>query len=182
MPQDLPPAIPPAPQPSVVPAYLCHGSQPYQDPVFELGYSDFMTAIPGMSYANPHQSWLSSTSYGGPDFFAAPIQQFKQPVSNAVASAPQPQPIQPTPVYAPVAPPHVVPPPTQLSEELAIRTVPQSTVSSHPSFSIPADGPFRQSLWQLETGHSTHMMPLQTSQFKKCVYISSQPNVGYTNA
>lgn len=169
MPQDLPPPIPPAPQPSIVPAYLCHGSQTFQDPVFELGFADFMTAIPGMSYANPHQSWLSSTSYGGSDFFAAPVQPFKQPVATPIAPAPQPQPqpIQSAPLYAPVTTAHLIAPPTQLTEALAIRTIAQPTSSSTPSFSNPANGPFRQSLWQLETDHSAHMLPLQTSQFRK---------------
>jgi ubiquitin thioesterase protein OTUB1 len=166
MPQDLPHLIPP-PQPSVVPAYLYHGSQTYQDPVLDLGFSDFLTAIPGMSYAIPPQNWQSSSICGVSDFFGNPVQPFKQAAVTPIdpAPAPRPHPIQTTPVYAAPAPNHLATPTEQLSDELVVRTVPQLSFPSNISYSNT--GPFRQSLWQLETEQQAHMLPLQTSQFKK---------------
>ncbi|OTA36076.1 hypothetical protein BTJ68_03618 [Hortaea werneckii EXF-2000] len=71
----------------------------------EVGCPDFMALIPGMSYANPHQAWMSNSSYGS-DFFAtpAPVNQCVPPPIPTPAPAPQTQPqVQPQPVY--VSPP-----------------------------------------------------------------------------
>jgi len=160
MPQDLPPVSVP------VQTYLQYASQPYHEPAYDISMPDFMTAIPGMSFANPHQAWVGS-SYADSDFFgsSAPVQQCPQPISAPVIAAPQPQ-LQAASVYVPAATAHLVPPPTQMPEELVIRTVPHASVSSHESFALHTAGPFRSSQWQLQANLSQHT-PLQTSIFRK---------------
>ncbi|KAK5164317.1 uncharacterized protein LTR77_010012 [Saxophila tyrrhenica] len=162
----MPSDLPPVPVPAAVPTYLQYASQPYHEPVYDLGLPDFMTTIPGMSYANPHQAWVGS-SYADSDFFgsSAPVQQCPQPIPAPAVPAPQPQ-MQAAPVYVPAATAHLVPPPTQMPEELVIRTVPQANVSSHQGFAPQSTGPFRPSTWQLEADMSQHT-PLQTAIFRK---------------
>lgn len=173
LPQDLPPSS----MPAVVPTYLQYASQPYQDPVSDLGMHDLMSAIPGMSYANPHSGWMSSSSYADSDFFAmtTPVQQCAPPLPTPSVPAPvpiaQPQ-MQPAPVFISAAPAHLVPPPTQMPEELVIRTVPHSATSSHLNFQNPtSSGPFRPSHWEFESEFAQHV-PLQTAIFKKWVMCS----------
>lgn len=158
--EDFPP--PPAP----MPMYLQYGSHVHDDPVGEVGCPDFMALIPGMSYVNPHQAWMSNSSYGN-DFFAtpAPAQQCPPPVPTP---APQPQ-VQPQPVYMPATPTHLVAPPTQIPHEMAIRPVPSHSNLGHAGFQHQLSGPFRPSAWELEDGfvQATSQMPLQTSIFRK---------------
>ena len=168
MPQDLPPVS----VPTAVPTYLQYSSQPHHEPVYDLGVSDFMTMIPGMSYANPHQAWMSGSSYTS-DFYATPgpVQQCTQPAPTpSVAAPPQPQ-IQPQPVYIPATPTQLVPPTTQMPQELAIRTVSFTTVQQNPGFQHHSSGPFRPSMWELEPDfvQATSQMPFQTSIFRKYV-------------
>jgi ubiquitin thioesterase protein OTUB1 len=163
MPQDLPPATVPA----AVPTYLQYSSH-YHEPVYEIDLPDFMATIPGMSFANPHQAWLSSSSYADSDFFAAPtpVQPCAPSLPTLSTSAPQPQ-MQSAPVFITAPPAHMVPPPTQMPEELAIRTVPHSATSSHINSQAQiSSGPFRPSHWEFECDF-TQQVPLQTSIFKK---------------
>ena len=167
MPLDLPPASVPA----AVPTYLQYESQPHHEPVYDLGVSDFMTMIPGMSYANPHQSWMSNSGYAGSDFFT-PTQHCTQPAATPSAPASQPQ-MQPQPVYVPATPTPLVSPPTQMPQELAIRTVPHATMPPHPGPQHQLGGPFRPSAWELEPDfiQAACHVPFQTSIFRK--YVSS---------
>lgn len=162
MPQDLPPVAVPV----AIPTYLHYASQPYHEPACDIGLPDLMMSIPGMSYANPHQSWMSP-SYADSDFFgfSAPVQQCPQPTPSPAAPVPQPQ-MQAAPVYVPATPAHLVPPPTQMPETLVIRTLPQPSVTSHQVLSPHSTGPFRPSVYQLETDVLPHT-PLQTAIFRK---------------
>lgn len=159
--EDLPPAA------ASIPTYLQYASHTHSEPVYDLGVSDFMTMIPGMSFANPQQAWMSNSSYGS-DFFttSTPVQQCVPPVPTP-APAPQPQ-IQPQPVYVTPAPNHLVAQPTQMSQEMVIRTVPHGNVA-HSGFQQQLSGPFRPSMWELEDGfvQATSQMPFQTSIFRK---------------
>ncbi|KAI7223935.1 cysteine proteinase [Hortaea werneckii] len=85
--EDFPQPIPP------MQTYLQYGSHMHDDPVGEVGCPDFMALIPGMSYANPHQAWMSNSSYGS-DFFAtpAPVNQCVPPPIPTPAPQTQPQP------------------------------------------------------------------------------------------
>lgn len=163
--QDLPPSSAPA----AIPTYLQYASQPYHEPACDIGVPDFMTMIPGMSYANPHQAWMSSSSYSDSDFFPtpAPIQQCA-PVVPTPAPAPQPQ-MQPQPAYVPATPTQLVAPPTQMPQEFAIRTVAHQSMHAQPSFQPQPSGPFRPSKWEWEHGVAETMcqIPFQTSIFRK---------------
>ena len=173
MAQDLPPSSIPA----AVPTYLQYASQPHQEPVYDLGVSDFMTMIPGMSYANPNSSWLSGSAggYGGSDFFAtpAPVQQCAQPSlatsAAPTAAAPQPQMQSQQPMYT-ATPTQLVPPPVQFPQDLAIRSAPHAPMQSLTAFQHQsAGGPFRPSHWELEPDfvQATSAVPFQTAIFRK---------------
>lgn len=149
--------------------YLQYGSHVDDDPAGEVGCPDFMALIPGMSYVNPHQAWMSNSSYGN-DFFAtsAPVQQCLPPVQTPAPQA-QPQ-IQPQPVYAsPATPTHLVAPPMQMPHEMVIRSVPSHANHGHNGFQHQLSGPFRPSAWELEDGfvQATSQVPFQTSIFRK---------------
>ncbi|KAK5130340.1 hypothetical protein LTR08_002180 [Meristemomyces frigidus] len=159
------------PQPSIIPTYLQYSSHTHNEPVFDIGVgADFMAMIPGMSYANPHQPWMSNSSYGN-DFYgpSAPVQQCAPPAPTPTPVT-QPQ-IQPQPVYVPPTPTHHVAPPTQMPtqmpQEMAIRSVSHATIA-HPAFQHQLAGPFRPSHWELEDGfvQATMAMPFQTSIFR----------------
>jgi len=147
--------------------YLQFGSHVHDDPAGELGMPDFMTMIPGMSFVNPHQAWTSHSGYGS-DFYtsSAPVQQCVPPTPTP-APPPQPQ-IQPQMVYVPATPTHLVAPPTQMPQEIAIRTVPHASLA-HTGFQHQLSGPFRPSAWELEDGfvQATSHVPFQTSIFRK---------------
>lgn len=169
MAQDLPPSSIPAP----VETYLQYASQPHQEPVYDLGVSDFMTMIPGMSYANPHQGWMSgSTGYGGSDFFAtpAPVQQCAQPLAAPAAAVGPPQPQMQSQSMYTATPTQLVPPPVQFPQELAIRPATHATMQSMSAFQHQSSGgPFRPSHWELEAdfAHATSAVPYQTAIFRK---------------
>lgn len=155
-----------------MPTYLQFASQPYQDPIYDLGVSDaVMTMIPGGSYANPHQAWISSSSYAGGDIFglAPSVQTCSPAIPTPAAPAPQPQMMQPSHTYVPPTTTHLVPPPTQMPQELAIRTVPHATVPAHHGYQHQMGGPFRPSAWELEPDfvYATSQVPLQTAIFRK---------------
>ena len=169
MPQDLPPAS----ASTTVPTYLQYASQPHHEPVYDIGAPDFMTMIPGMSYANPQQGWSSSSSYESDLFGAsAPVQQCSQPVPHPSVSAPQPQ-LQRQSAYGPATPTTLVPPPSQMPQDLAIRSVPNGL--PHPGFQHQLGGPFRPSAWELEPNfvQATSQVQFQTSIFRK--YVLSHP-------
>lgn len=164
--------LPAASIPTSVETYLQYASHPHQEPVYDLGVSDFMTMIPGMSYATPHGAWMSgSTGYASSDFFAtsAPVQQCTQPLATPAAPAPQPQ-IQAQPMYT-ATPTQLVPPPVQFPQELAIRTAPHAGGMQNLSTfqSQAAGGPFRPSHWELEPDfvQATSSVPFQTAIFRK---------------
>lgn len=164
--QDLPPTSAP------VATYLQYASHTHHEPAYDLGpQPDFMTLIPGMSYANPQQGWLSSSSYTDSDFFptSAPIQPCAPVVPTPAAPAPPQQQTQVQPVYVPATPTQLVAPPTQITQDFAIRTVPHANVQSHHAFQQQVSGPFRPSAWELEEGFAQTMShtPYQTSIFRK---------------
>lgn len=171
----LPPEMPTAPIPATIPTYLQYASHPHHEPAYELGVSDFMTMIPGMSYANPHQAWMSPSNYTGSEFFASPdpVQTSPQAVPR-MAPAPQPQ-IQPQHMYVPSTTAHLVPPPIQMPQDLPIRIVQHASVSSHHAFHHQLGGPFRPSIWEFEPDvvHATSQVPFQTSIFRKYVLFTS---------
>ncbi|KAK3670729.1 hypothetical protein LTR78_009421 [Recurvomyces mirabilis] len=158
--------------------YLNFGSQPHQEHVFAINPGmDYMMNMPGASLINPHQHWLSYSSYdsGVSDFFTAP-----NPQQHCIQTTPNPAPvptpapvvasqqqIQPINIYMPQAEPQLMPPPLELSQELAIRSLPQPpTITS--GYQQQLTGPFRPSAWQFEEGlaQAASQRPFQTSIFK----------------
>lgn len=166
MAQDLPPSSMAAP----VETYLQYASHPNQDPVYELGVSDFMTMIPGMSYANPQQGWMSvSNGYTGSDFLttSTPVPQCTQPLATPDTSV-QPQ-MQSQAMYT-ATPAQLVPRPMQLPQELAVRSVPSACAQNLSTFQHEATGgPFRPSHWQLQPhfAEATSAAQFQTAIFRK---------------
>jgi len=166
----------PAP-PESIPTYLQFGSsQTYHEPIGHYGAVDeFMTMIPGMSFASSPNGWLSASSYGS-DFFAAPtpaqscVQHLPTPVAAPVQPQLQPQ-VSCQPVYVPPTPSELAPP-ISLSHDLPIRSVPHATHASLPMVTyqhhLPG-GPFRSSAYELEPGFAQAMSyrPLETAQFRK---------------
>lgn len=159
-----------APMAAPVETYLQYATHPDHDPVYDLGVSDCMTMIPGMSYANVHQGWMpGSTGYAGSDFFTtpAPVSQCTQPLATPETPV-QPQ-IQSQPVYI-ATPAQLVPPPVQFPQELAIRSAPTTGGQSLSSFQHEATvGPFRPSHWQLAPHfvEATSSAQFQTAIFRK---------------
>jgi len=162
-------------QPMVVPTYLQYSSVTHQEPVYDLGVSDFMTMIPGMSYATPQQAWASNASYGS-DFFPASttVQQCTQPLPAPAVSTAQPQlQLQTQPVYIPATPSHLVAPPIQLPQEMAVRTAPHGILAQSNFPHQLTSSPFRRSRFEYEMtrdfAQAPLHLPLQTSIFRKSV-------------
>lgn len=164
----------PAPVPQLaVPTYLQFASQP-TEPVYDLGVSDFMTMMPGMSYANSVH-WGMSSSYGATqDFFNTTPQMCSQTMPAPSAPAPQSH-IHSRPAYAAAsAPSQMVATSAQMVHDLPIRNL--SHVSRTPNVSRAhpdvnrrsSSGPFRPSAYELEPEvmHGSHL-PFKTSIFKK---------------
>ncbi|KXT00572.1 hypothetical protein AC578_5219 [Pseudocercospora eumusae] len=174
-PEDLP-APPPPPAP--VPTYLQFGTQTHQEPAYDLGVSampDFLMTIPGMSYASqPQQAWGMPSSYSTDFNFStpAPASACTPAVQTPSAPAPQPQPMPSQPVYVSgSSPPQMVPPPTQLTHEMAIRpaaAMAHAHIGHHDLQSQLGGGPFRMSAWNYEPDfmQATSQMPFQTSIFR----------------
>lgn len=154
------------PPPGPVPTYLQYSSQPHQDPVYDLGVSDFMTMIPGMSYANASSGWVSG-SYASDFFTTSAVSQSTQPTATPVTPAPQSQIQAQAPQYVPALSTPMAPP-TQFPQEMAIRTVPQATLTNS-TFQQQLSSPFRHSVYAVdpEFVHATSQTPFQTSIFKK---------------
>ena len=171
-PEDLPQASVQAP----ISTYLHYATEVDQEPARSHDFSDVMTMIPGMSFGNPHQDWISSTGYNGTDFFTGLSNL--QPCNQAVSTLPTPvaQPQLPTQLHYLQQPPsQLAQPPTQMPQELVIRTVPNShSHHTQPSgFQCQLSGPFRPSVWERELqlspefAHTVAQNPLQTSIFRK---------------
>lgn len=164
----------PAPIPQIaVPTYLQFASQP-NEPVYELGVSDFMTMMPGGSYADTAH-WGMSSSYGATqDFFNTTPQACSQTMPIPSAPAPQTHMHSQSAYIAASTPTQMVPPPTQLVHELPIRNISHVSHASHASLAHSdfqhqlSGGPFRPSVWQLEPEfmHASHL-PFKTSIFRK---------------
>jgi ubiquitin thioesterase protein OTUB1 len=173
--EDLPA---PPPQPQQVSTYLQYGSQPHQEPVYELGVPDFLTMIPGISYANAPQWGGMPTTFGSDsvssDFFTnVPPQTCGMGQSIPTPSAPAPQPQQ---INAPVnytsatpTPTQLVPPPSQLTHDLPIRNGSHTALVQSDFHSQLGGGPFRPSIWQMEPdfGHTSSHVQYQTAIFRK---------------
>ncbi|EME86592.1 uncharacterized protein MYCFIDRAFT_162177 [Pseudocercospora fijiensis CIRAD86] len=173
-PEDLP-APPPPPAP--VPTYLQFGTQTHQEPAYDLGVSampDFLMTIPGMSYASqPPQAWGMPSSYSTDFTFSAPapVSACTPAVQTPSAPAPQPQSLPSQPVYVSgSSPTQLVPPPTQLTHEMAIRpaAMAQAHLGHHDLQSQLGGGPFRMSAYNYEADfmQATSQMPFQTSIFR----------------
>ncbi|KAK4983262.1 hypothetical protein LTR50_007340 [Elasticomyces elasticus] len=156
-PEDIqPPMLPP--QSAPIPTYFQFAPQP-MDHVYDIGASDFITMIPGMSFANTHAGWMSSSPFGSSGF--AP---------TTLPCQPQPPAPAPTPLYAPPpALPPPPPPPAQISHasDFATPSLPPTAMPNH----MPHMGndPFRSSIWELERGFpaaTTQCLPFQTSIFR----------------
>lgn len=163
--------------PESISTYLQFGSsQTYHEPVGHYGaVDDFVTMIPGMSFASSPNGWLSASSYGS-DFFAAPtpaqscVQHLPTPVAAPVRPQIQPQ-VAPQQVYVPPTPAELAPP-ISLTHDLPIRPVPQAAHAAIPMATYQhqlSGGPFRSSAYELEPGfvQATAYRPPETAQFKK---------------
>jgi ubiquitin thioesterase protein OTUB1 len=171
--QDFP--QPPTATPEV-PTYLQFAAQPYQEPVYGHGIPDCVAFIPGMSFANPQQNWMSGSTYGGSDFFAAPtpVQQIAPPVPQPIVPAPQPQ-IVSAPMEVPTAPTHLVAPPTQMPTDLVIRTSTHMNQAQHAINLHPGSaGPFRPSHWEYHCNYD-QQVPFKTAIFRKYVSFDMTP-------
>lgn len=146
----------PPPQPSAMPqqTYLQYASH-MDESITDLGMSDVMTMIPGISFVNGQQGWLSSPVYG---------QHEPMPVHHQQAPPPPPQPMAHT-----FIPPVLMPPPTQIAYEVPGPAYHPPAAATPQAFTTATDN-FRRSRFELSaefaraTSHST---ALQTSQFKK---------------
>ncbi|EMC98024.1 hypothetical protein BAUCODRAFT_410942 [Baudoinia panamericana UAMH 10762] len=169
--------------PQQVTTYLQFANPDHQDYVQNIAGCDFMTAIPGGSIINPHQAWLSGSCYGNSvsDISAtpAPIQQCVQRTPAAVhaPSVIVHQQLQPQTLYIPAPPQQLITPPTELPQELVIRTLPQVSLAQAGLHGQGA-GPFRASPWQYEDGlmQATSRMPLQTTIFRNSHFNTAHFN------
>ena len=167
--QDLPPA--PAPAPASVPTYFQYASQPYHEPAYDLGVSDALAMIPGMSYANPQHGWMSSSSYSDSELFPTPgppIQSCAPVGPTPATPAPQSQ-LPHQAVYVPPTPTQLVAPPNHIQQDFTLQSVPLASTQAHPIFQHQPSGPFRHSAWEYEPGFAQAMFetPFQTTIFKK---------------
>ncbi|SMY29965.1 unnamed protein product [Zymoseptoria tritici ST99CH_1A5] len=174
-PEDLPP---PSPQQQPIATYLQYGSQTHQEPVYDLGVPDFLTMIPGISYANTTHWGGMPPGYGelpaASNFFAnvPPQTCAGQSIPTPSITTPQPQQIHPQPGYAATpTPTQLVPPPTQLTHDLPIRNNSHTTLA-HSDFQHQLGGgpggPFRPSFWQFEPEfmQASSCVPYQTAIFR----------------
>ncbi|KAF2720344.1 cysteine proteinase [Polychaeton citri CBS 116435] len=171
-----------APEPASVPTYLQFGSHAHNDPIYDLGVPDFMTMIPGMSYASScGGGWMSSNSNMGfapPDPFqpvssvppapsVAPISQASTtPVPRlATHTSMQPQPpysVQPAHASTPALPPNQI-----VQQEFSLDEVPQASAAHPIQTQLVGGGPFRPSMWELKPDlQATTQVQFQTSIFR----------------
>lgn len=164
--------IPAPPAPAVVPTYLTYASQPFYEPASDLnvsGMPDFMTLLPGMSYANQapfcgmpgsYDSYDSASDFGFNSNGKAPVT-----ACTPTPSAPAPQShVQSQSMFAATSTPvQMVPPPSQLTHDIDVRTIPQL---GHSDF---GGGPFRPNQYTFDSAFASHSQPFQTSIFRKWV-------------
>ncbi|KAK6439264.1 hypothetical protein LTR95_004520 [Oleoguttula sp. CCFEE 5521] len=180
--EDVPPPATP------IATYLQFSSSLYHDPgqlssqcADFQNIPDFITTIPGMSFAQPHPGWMTSNGCGA-DFLTPGTSH--QAYAPPVAPAPQPQ-IQPhaviQPPYVPTTPSSLsVTPPEYHTHGLAIRTVPHVNYAAMhappmqtPSFS--SDGPFRPSMWE----RYPHVQATSGSTFQTSIMRNSHFNTAH---
>ena len=182
-----------------VSTYLQFSSSTHNEPAqplnpFQSDYNDmpdFLTSIPGMSFASPQVGWMACSGFGS-DFMTAPvpIQQCTQPLPTPVAPVSQPQ-VQPhgqsqsgyIPIpqssvhagaaYMPTTPSTLSGSPPESVHGLVIRNPPHTVMHAaveHPTFSSNSNGVFRPSFYEFQPGFaqatSGGWYP-ETSIFKK---------------
>ncbi|KAL9526824.1 Ubiquitin thioesterase [Sphaerulina musiva] len=175
--EDLPA---PTPAPAVVPTYLQYSSQPFYEPASDLNFSampDFMTLLPGMSYANQapfcggvpssYDSYESASEFGFDTNSKAPVLS-----CTPTPSAPAPQShVQSQPMCASASTPvQMVAPPSQLTHDIDVRTVPQL---GHAEFGA---GPFRPSRHTFDSAFMSGSQHFQTSIFRNSHYNNAHFN------
>jgi ubiquitin thioesterase protein OTUB1 len=165
--------LPAPPAPAVVPTYLQYGSQTFYEPASDLnvsGMPDFMTLLPGMSYANQapfcgvpssYDSYESASDFGFNTNGKAPVTA----CTPTTPSAPAPQShVAAQSMFAPASTPaQMVPPASQLTHDIDVRTV---APLAHSDFGA---GPFRPSRHTFDSAFMSGSQPFQTSIFRKWV-------------
>lgn len=138
-----------------------------QESVYEVGFQDLLTAIPGMSFVTPPSGWASS-SFGNATAFTPHTSMAYAPSHDSVATEAIPDMNKPLPEHD-----------DKVASQLVNQgpVINQATVYPSPSndtavpgtVSQPDVGPFRMSAWELEPelAAATSQMPLRTSIFKK---------------
>lgn len=166
---------PPPSQPIAVPTYLQSSLHHYEEPVMDLGMSDFMTMIPGMSLLSNQSNWMSNQFYGVSDY-AAPTAAVPPPVAPAPASMPvqhhAPPPVVPvaTPAYVPAT---QTPSPTSTADYTFSSPVSQTTFFNYDQLSYGGKGNFRPSTHMFEQNGqnvadaTAQNSVCQTAQFKQ---------------
>ncbi|CAD0084358.1 unnamed protein product [Aureobasidium vineae] len=145
----------------------------YEEPVVDLGISDFMTMIPGMSLLSSQSNWMPNQFYGVSDY-AAPTAAVPPPP----VPAPAPMPVQhhvPPPVV-PVATPAYVPavqtPSPTSTADYTFSPVSQTTFFNYDQLSYCGKGNFRPSTHMFEQNGqnvadaTAQNSVCQTAQFK----------------
>ncbi|KAG9956116.1 cysteine proteinase, partial [Aureobasidium melanogenum] len=167
---------PPPSQPIAVPTYLQSSLHHYEEPVMDLGMSDFMTMIPGMSLLSSQSNWMSNQFYGVSDY-AAPTAAVPPPPPPAPApmsvqhhAPPPPPPVVPvaTPAYVPAT---QTPSPTSTAD-YTFSPVSQTTFFNYDQLSYGGKGNFRPSTHMFEQNGqnvadaTAQNSVCQTAQFK----------------
>jgi ubiquitin thioesterase protein OTUB1 len=162
---------PPPIQPIDVPTYLQSSLHHYEEPVMDLGMSDFMTMIPGMSLLSNQSNWMPTQFYGVSDYAAPTCAMPPAPVP-----APAPMPVQhhaPPPIV-PVATPAYVPavqtPSPTSTAEHTFSPASQTTFFNYDQLSYGGKGNFRPSthMFQQNVADATAQNSVcQTAQFKQ---------------
>jgi ubiquitin thioesterase protein OTUB1 len=165
---------PPPSQPIAVPTYLQSSLHHYEEPVMDLGMSDFMTMIPGMSLLSSQSNWMPNQFYGVSDYCAP-----TSAMPPAVVPAPAPMPVQhhaPPPVV-PIATPAYVPavqtPSPTSTTDHTFSPVSQTTFFNYDQLSYGGKGNFRPSTHMFEQNGqnvadaTAQNSVCQTAQFKQ---------------
>lgn len=169
---------------TTVPTYFQFGTISGQEPVHEIGISDCLHMIPGMSFAGPPQSldWLPSSSASAHSSFSGPSpskQQMQHQYSTQATdsfSSNAVQSMHSSYLNGSMKPP-TVPSHPQSQQQQLVRVLPMrrksSLDSALPHLASPGElqsaGPFRSSAWELEPDfvQATSQGPLRTRAFQK---------------
>nr|POF05450.1 hypothetical protein CFP56_69476 [Quercus suber] len=151
-----------------VQTFVQYASHTHQEPAHDIGAMDFMTAIPGMSYAPQPNGWSEST-YSSSNFFSSPGPG--QHVKECSASPTiQPQDVS----HLPSLPRHsrqLSMPPNQLTQELVMRPA-RHVGTTYEASLLPRhsvhESSFRPSAWELEGDFlsAQSQLPFTTSIFR----------------